>query len=61
MSELITVCIVITLVIAVWFAACIDAQGVKNGIVMALGLPVLFVSMAAAFIYVIYSFGVVFG
>ena len=61
MIELITVCIVLGLLVAGWIAACIDAQGVKEGIKMALGIPVMIISMLSMFIYVGYSFHTVFG
>ena len=35
MIELITVCVVLGLLVAGWFAVCIDAQGIKEGIKMA--------------------------
>ena len=61
MIELITVCIVLGLLVAGWFAACIDAQGVKEGIKMAIGIPVMIATVLAIFIYVAYSFHTVFG
>ena len=61
MIELIIVCIVLGLLVVGWVAVCIDAQGVKEGIKMAIGIPVMIVSMLSAFIYVGYSFHTVFG
>ena len=44
-----------------WFALCIEAQGVKEGIKIAVFMPLMIISMIAAFVYVGYSFTVVFG
>ena len=62
MSELITVCIVIALLIAAWLAICIDNEkNVVKGVKLAIGLPFMVVVMVSAFVYVIYSFNVVIG
>lgn len=57
--ELITVCIVITLVVAGWFALFIKTQGVKEGIIIAVLIPVIIVTVVSVFVYIFYSFGVV--
>ena len=59
MSELITVCIVITLVVAGWLAMCIEMQGVKEGVKIAIIIPVLFIVIISMAVYIFYSFGVV--
>jgi hypothetical protein len=61
MIELITVYVVLGLLVAGWFAACIDAQGVKDGIKMAVGIPLMIISMLALGGYILHSFIVVFG
>jgi len=61
MIELITVCVVLGLLVVGWLALCIDAQGIKEGIKMAVGVPVMIISVLAVFIYIGYSFNTVFG
>ena len=60
MIEYITVGIVLTLAFAGWLALCIDTrESLKEGLLMAIGVPAMSVGVVAIFIYIIYSFGVV--
>ena len=61
MSEYITVFVILALIIVGWLALCIDAQGVKEGLKMAIGLPIMIVVVLSAFIWVGYSLDQVFG
>lgn len=61
MIELITVCIVLGLLVDGWFAVNIDNLGVRDGIKVAIGIPVMIATVLAIFIYVGYCFSVVFG
>jgi hypothetical protein len=61
MSELITVFLVLGLLVVAWFALCIDVQGVKEGIKMATGIPVMIATVLAIIAHIVNSFSVVFG
>ena len=61
MSESITVFVVLTLIVVGWFALCIDAQGVKEGLKMAVLFPIMIVVILSAFGWVFYSFNKVLG
>jgi len=56
MIELITVFTVITLIILGWIALCIDARGMKEGVKMAIGLPIMIVVLISAIVWIGYSF-----
>ena len=57
MVELIVVCVVGALIVFGWIAICIDCQkGVVKGLIMAIGLPFMVISMIGLFVYVAYCF-----
>jgi len=56
MIELITVFTVITLIILGWIALCIDARGMKEGVKMAIGLPIMIVVLISVLMWIGYSF-----
>jgi hypothetical protein len=57
MVELIVLCVVGALIVFGWIAICIDCQkDVVKGLVMAIGLPFMVISILGLFIYVGYCF-----
>ena len=60
MTELIVVCIVGALIVCGWIALWVsNEKSLIKGVIMAIGLPLMVVSMVALVVYVIHCFIVV--
>ena len=57
MAELIVVCIVGVLIVCGWIALCINCQkGIIKGLLMAIGIPFMIISIIGLFVCVAYCF-----
>jgi hypothetical protein len=57
MTELIVVCVVCFIFAGVWIALCIENEkSIIKGVLIAVGLPLMVISMISLFVYVSYCF-----